>query len=125
VRGIANPSPVGARTPQCFDLLNPGTARANTVVGTLTRDDIIVQTANGIDARTDEEFREIVSLIRAGPQSPRSLTGVTDQECVVVIRPTSSATPPIFYLAFAGGFPPGTRSKPTSFQPPPSRTKYA
>ena len=56
----------GVNPPQCFDPLVPAQARANTVSGVLRAADVVVQTANGIDAKTDAEFREIIALIRAG-----------------------------------------------------------
>ena len=65
-QSAANPAPAGTNPPQCSDATNPATLRANTVEGTLTAADVIPQVANGIDAKTPEEFREIIALIRAG-----------------------------------------------------------
>ena len=56
----------GVTPPLCFDPLVPAQARANTVSGVLKASDIVVQTTNGIDARSPEEFREIIALVRAG-----------------------------------------------------------
>ena len=59
----ANPSPV-ATTPQCTNVADPGSARANTVTGVLTGADIVASAAaNGVAAG---EFAEAVALIRAG-----------------------------------------------------------
>ena len=54
-----------APTPSCLqdDLSNQHSGR---VTGTLTAADIIVQTANGVDAATPEEFAQVISLIKAG-----------------------------------------------------------
>ena len=46
----AGAAAAGVNPPQCFDVTNPATARANTVTGTLRAADVVVQTANGIDA---------------------------------------------------------------------------
>jgi CHRD domain len=70
-----NPAPAGTNPPQCSDATNPATLRANTVSGVLTAADVIVQTANGIDAKTPEEFAEIVALIRAGKAYANVHTG--------------------------------------------------
>jgi len=63
-----NPSPTPG-TPQCFDPLNPLSARSNTVTGTLTPASIAPSAApNGITQGPDaaKEFREAIALIRAG-----------------------------------------------------------
>ena len=62
----ANAAPAGTNPPQCFDPLVPATARSNTVSGVLRPSEIVVQTTNGIDAKTPEEFAEIIAMIRAG-----------------------------------------------------------
>ena len=60
---VQNPNTT-APTPSC--LQDGPNQRSGRVTGTLTFADIIVQTANGIDAGTPEEFAQVVSLIKAG-----------------------------------------------------------
>lgn len=72
----ANPSPVPGATPtdppQCFNPLDPASARSNTVTGVLRPDDIAPSAnPNGIARGTtpqeaEAEFREAIALIRAG-----------------------------------------------------------
>jgi len=61
-----NPNPnTTAPTPSCLED-DPSNQRSGRVTGTLTAVDIIVQTANGVDAATPEEFAQVISLIKAG-----------------------------------------------------------
>ena len=90
-----------APTPSCLQD-DPSNQHSGRVTGTLTAADIIVQTANGVDAATPEEFAQVISLIKAAKTyvnvrtapSSRLVKSAANSTIVAGITATKEATAP-------------------------------